>query len=34
MELAGCLAAESEELRRIDRTVEEEFESINPEDWR
>jgi predicted nucleic acid-binding protein len=29
MELAGCLAAESEELRRIDRTVEGEFESIN-----
>ena len=34
MELAGCLAHESEELHRIDRVVEDEFERINPEDWR
>ena len=34
MELAGCLAGESDELRRIGGVVEEEFEHINPEDWR
>jgi hypothetical protein len=34
MELAGCLADESEELRRIGRVVKDEFERINPEDWR
>ena len=34
MELAGCLAGESEELRRIRGVVEDEFEHINPEDWR
>ncbi|MEQ1860348.1 MAG: hypothetical protein ABMA13_10460 [Chthoniobacteraceae bacterium] len=34
MELAGCLAGESDELRRVDRLVEAEFESVNPDDWR
>jgi hypothetical protein len=34
MELAGCLAGEAEELRRIDRTVADEFERVNPDDWR
>ena len=34
MELAGCLAGESAELRRIEGVVADEFERINPEDWR
>lgn len=34
MELAGCFAGESDELRRIENVVAEEFERINPEDWR
>ena len=34
MELAGCFAGESDELRRVDRLVEAEFESVNPDDWR
>lgn len=34
MELAGCLAGESEELRRIERVVEEEFEQVEPANWR
>jgi len=33
MELAGCLMGESEELRRIDRVIEEEFERIDPAEW-
>lgn len=34
MELAGCLAGEAEELRRIDGVVAVEFEQVNPDDWR
>ena len=34
MELAGCLAGEAEEFRRIGAVVDEEFGRINPEDWR
>ncbi len=34
MELAGCLAGESAELRRIEGVVDEEFKRINSEDWR
>ncbi len=34
MELAGCLAGESEELHRIEGVVAEEFGRINPEDWK
>ncbi len=34
MELAGCLAGEAEELRRIGGVIEGEFGRINPEDWR
>ena len=34
MELAGCLAGEAAELRRIEGVVKGEFERINPEDWR
>jgi hypothetical protein len=33
MELAGCLARDKEELQRIDRLIEAEFEQINPNDW-
>ena len=33
MELAGCLAGESAELRRIEGVVADEFGRINPEDW-
>jgi hypothetical protein len=34
MELAGCLAGESEELRRVDAVIEAEFETVDPTDWR
>jgi hypothetical protein len=34
MELAGCLKDEVEELRRIDRIIADEFEGVDPEDWR
>jgi hypothetical protein len=34
MELAGCLAGESDELRRLDAVVDAEFETVNPADWR
>ena len=34
MELAGCLAGEAEELRRIDAAVAAEFKRVNPDDWR
>ena len=34
MELAGCFKGEAEELRRIDRTIADEFGQVNPEDWR
>jgi hypothetical protein len=34
MELAGCLSGEAEELSRIGRMVKEEFERVDPEDWR
>ncbi|MEA3207701.1 MAG: hypothetical protein QOE70_758 [Chthoniobacter sp.] len=34
MELAGCFKHEAEELRRIDRIIAEEFERVDPEDWR
>ena len=34
MELAGCLAGEAQELGRIGRVMDTEFERINPEDWR
>ena len=29
----GALREYAEELREIDRVVEEEFETVNPEDW-
>ena len=34
MELAGCLAGEAEELRRIDGAVADEFERVYPGDCR
>ena len=34
MELAGCFKNEAEELRRIDRIIADEFERVDPEDWR
>jgi len=34
MELAGCLAMEAKELRRIGAVIDDEFERTNPEDWR
>lgn len=34
MELAGCLAGEAEELRHINGVVADEFERVNPDDWR
>ena len=34
MELAGCFKDEAEELRRIDRIIADEFERVDPEDWR
>ena len=34
MESAGCLAGEAEELQRIDGAVADEFERVNPDDWR
>jgi hypothetical protein len=34
MELAGCLKGEADELRRIERVIAEEFERVDPEDWR
>ena len=34
MEPAGCMEHESEELRRIDQTIEDEFERIDHEAWR
>lgn len=34
MELAGCLAGEREELRNIGQVIREEFERVEPADWR
>ena len=34
MELAGCFKNEAEELRRIDRVIADEFEGVDPGDWR
>ena len=34
MELAGCFKNEAEELHRIDRIIADEFERVDPEDWR
>ena len=34
MKLFGCLRDDAEELRRIDRIINEEFEKVDPEDWR
>jgi len=34
MELAGCFKDEAEELRRIDGIIAEEFERVDPEDWK
>ena len=33
MELAGCLAGEAEELRRLDGAIADEFERVNSDDW-
>ena len=30
----GALKVYSEELQRIERVIEKEFESINPDDWK
>ena len=34
IELAGCFKGEAEELRRIDEVIADEFERVNPGDWR
>lgn len=34
MQLAGSLSGEAEELHRIARVVEREFERVEPDDWR